>query len=1056
MNLTRTALRHPHAVTALVLLVAAVGLVGYLRTPTDLFPDAAPPQVLVLTVHPGAGAEDVADKITEVIEKELNTLSGLVNLTSTSRDQVSSIKAEFAYTKPLGEAVLDVQNAIARIRAQLPDTARQPRIYRITQESTRPLLTLALAPKQESRKGFLEIRLLAENQIKERLLRLPGVADVEVFGGHKPEVKVRVDRDKLAAHGVSLQEVVSRLAQRNVSAPAGILHTGHREVLVRTSGEFANLDDIRDLPLRRPGHGLLRLSDVADVELGEKDLRSLYHGSGRESIALSLLRPDDGRTVETIKAIKRFLPELRTAYPDIRFEITDDQAPLIELNLRGMRNCIIQAIILTVVVIFLFLADLRAALVVSISIPLAFLFTLSVIWLSPLRLNMVTLTGMIVAVGMVVDASVVALENIYRRHEETERPRSVESTKEGYPTRPDVREAAQSGTDQIALAITAGMLTTVAVLVPIVFIGGYPQRTIGRVSLTIATTLAASLLVALTVVPLLAARLLGRKGAKTRLERAVTVVDRGVDAVRDAYVAVLRFALRWRVLTLLLAGALVFVTVRVVPPLIGGELMPPMDTGIAIIDFRTPATDTPKQVEAVLDRVERIVYREEGVERVSCVVGSEPGAISFGGGGATAQSVRMTVHLAPRTERSESIWQIQERWRRDLRQVPGIQSFHVSEFGATPMATTKAPLDVIVSGPDAKVLDRLADQCVQALKGVPGLVDVRRSWYFDQEEHTVRVDPAQARVYGTSSQEVAAELKTAVDGRVATFMRLERFLDIPVRVDYRAEDKRLTGQIRDMNIPTRFGPVPLRAFARVNVRRERPYITREKLRATIDITGVNRTLTIAQVATKVEKRLAKIQPPRDYSIEVGGTRKDMMQTQKRLLRSLLIGLILLYVLLLAMFRSFVHPLTILSAIPLAMAGGLWGLLLFDKPRCMPANMGMIFLAGTVINNSVLLLDFIIHARQDGQDRDTAIREAVRLRLRPILMTTFSTIVGLSPLVFEMAVGLERMSPLAIVASTGLLFGTITTLVVVPVVYSVFDDLAVRIRRLLGFLPNRKT
>jgi multidrug efflux pump subunit AcrB len=248
----------------------------------------------------------------------------------------------------------------------------------------------------------------------------------------------------------------------------------------------------------------------------------------------------------------------------------------------------------------------------------------------------------------------------------------------------------------------------------------------------------------------------------------------------------------------------------------------------------------------------------------------------------------------------------------------------------------------------------------------------------------------------------------------------------------------------------------LRAFARVDVRRERPYITREKLRATIDITGVNRILTIAQVAAKVEKRLAKIQLPRDYSIELGGTRKDMMQTQKRLMRSLLIGLILLYVLLLAMFRSFVHPLTILSAIPLAMAGGLWGLLLFDKPRCMPANMGMIFLAGTVINNSVLLLDFIVHARQDGQDRDTAIREAVRLRLRPILMTTFSTIVGLSPLVFEMAVGLERMSPLAVVASIGLLFGTITTLVVVPVVYSVFDDLAIRIRRLLGFLPNRKT
>jgi len=1035
MNLTRAALGHPFAVIALVLLVTAMGIVGYLRTPTELFPETAPPQVLVLTVQPGAGAEDVADKITEVIEKELNTLSGLVNLTSTSRDQVSSVKAEFAYTKSLGEAVLDVQNAIARVRAQLPDAARQPRIYRINQEATRPLLTLALSPNEASRKTLAHIRLLAENQIKDALLGLPGVADVDVFGGHTPEVKVHVDRDRLAAYGVSLEEVVGLLAQRNVSVPAGILYTEERELLVRTGGEFADLQEIRNLPLLRPEHGLLRLSDVARVELGEEKARSFYHGNGRPAIALNILRPDGGRTVEAIETVKRFLPRLQTEYPDIRFEITDDQQPLIDLNFSGMRNSIIQAIILTVLVIFLFLANLRAALVVSISIPLAFLFSLAIIWLTPLRLNMVTLTGLIVAIGMVVDASVVALENIYRRYEKMERP--------------DADKAAQEGTNQIALAITAGMLTTVAVLLPIVFIGGYPQRTVGRVSLTVSTTLAASLVVALTVVPLLASRLLGRSRSKNRLGKAASVGNRGIEAVRDFYLHILEKTLRWRVPTLLLAGLFFFITVRIVPPLIGGELMPPMDTGIAVIDFRTPATDVPGQVEAVLRRVEDIVYQEKGVERVSSVAGSEPGAISFGGGGATAQSVNIVIHLVPRTERQENIWQIQDRWRRKLRRVPGIQSFRVSEFGATPMSTTKAPLDIIISGPDAAVLDRLADRCLQALRGTPGLEDVRRSWYFDEQEYTVHVDPALARVHGVSTQETARVLKTAVDGIPTSFMRLEKFLDIPVRVEYREQDKSLTSQLLDTYIPTRFGPVPFRALAEMQVRCEQPFITREKLRATIDITGVNRGLTIGQVAHKVKQRLAEITRPRGYSIMVGGTVKDMKQTQKRLTRSLLIGLILLYILLLAMFRSFLHPLTILSAIPLAVAGGMWGLLLFDKPRCMPANMGIIFLAGTVINNSVLLLDFILQARQRGLDKNAAIREAVRLRLRPILMTTFSTVVGLSPLVFEMAIGLERMSPLAIVASTGLLFGTITTLVVVPVVYSVMDSLGVGIGKAVG-------
>ncbi|MEF8787452.1 MAG: efflux RND transporter permease subunit [Planctomycetota bacterium] len=1027
MSPTRFSLKHPYAVIAFALLVAAMGIMGYVSTPVDLFPETAPPQVVVLTTQPGASASDVEDNITEVVEKELNTISELETLRSTSRDQVSSVMVEFAYTKDPGVALLDVQNALARVRADLPQGAQEPQIYELSDASAQPLLTLALSPAKGGRKSLSDIRLLAENQIKDRILRLDGIADVDVFGGHQPEVRVRVDRDRLAAHESSLDELIGVLAAQNISAPAGTIYTEESEYLVTTTGEFEDLNAIRNLPVRRTDRGILRVSDLATVELAEEDQRAIYPGNGKESIALGVIRPDEGRTVDAINRVKDFLPRLKAEYPDTQFEITQDQAPLIELNLQGMRNSIIQAVVLTVVIIFLFLADMRAALVVSISIPLAFLFTLVVLWFTPFTLNMVTLTGLIVAIGIVVDSSVVTVENIYRRYRGMDEP--------------DPEKAALAGTRQIALAITAGILTTVAVLVPIMFIGGYPQRTIGRLSFTVATTLVASLVVALTVIPLVTSWLLGIERDKPNIiERAASWVDRGVDVLRDFYVYVLKRALRWRVVTLIITAGFFILTVRLIPPLIGNTLMPPMDTGIVTVQFNTPATDSPGRVEGVLDDVEDVIYDYKGIEKVSSVVGSEPGALSFGTGGSTAQSATLTVHLVPRTQREESIWDIQQMWRRKLREIPGIQDYRISEFGATPMASTKAPIDILISGPNPEVLGRLANRTLEKLEGVKGLTDVRRSWYFDEKERNVQADPALVRKYATSPEKMSRQLRAAVNGIPATSMRLEHYLDIPIRVEYSRKDLRNLTDLEDVYVGSRYGPLPLRTLADVNTSRERPFITRENLMTTIDVTAVNTGKTVGQVSGDVRSRVSEIEPPRGYDIEFSGTIKDMRRNQGRLRGALVVGVILLYLLLLIMFNSFAYPVSIMSIIPVAIAGSFWGLLAFDKPMCMPGMMGMIFLAGTKVNDSIMLLDFIVEFREDGMSRREAILESIRLRLRPILMTTFSTVVGLSPLVFEMAVGLERMSPLAIVAATGMLVGTFLTIIVVPVVYSSIDSL----------------
>jgi multidrug efflux pump subunit AcrB/outer membrane protein TolC len=1038
MMLPKFSLKNPHTILALVLMVTALGFFSFWLTPTDLFPDTTPPQVSVVTVYPGATSKDVADKITWVLEKEINTLPGLTRITSTSRDEVSSIRVEFNYEKVVGEAVLNVQNTVARVRGDLPAGAQDPRIYRIT-DATRPLLTLSLTPKIGSMKTLAEIRLLAENDIKNELLAVPGVGDVQVFGGHQPEVVVRVDRDALVAHGLTLDEVIVRLATQNVSAPAGTIYGSKEEFLIQVAGEFLNARALESLPLASTASSQIYLRDVATVSLSEADLRSLYHGNGKPAIALNVLRPDGGPTIKAIHNVKAYLPELQRKHSDIAFDVTEDQQPIIDINIRGMRASLCQAIGLTVLVIFFFLASARAAVAVSISIPLSFLAGLSVIWFSPFTLDMVTLSALIVSVGMVVDASIVVIENISRHYSAMETP--------------DPFRAALKGTSEVAQPITAGMLTTVVVLMPLMFTRGFTGRIMLPLNMTIISTLIASLLVSLTVIPIVAAKLLRREHKrKNFFERLFAPVGRGTNVLTEVYVSLVRWSLRHRVIFMILALVFFIGTMRFVRPLIGGEEMPPMDTGIVLIEFDTASGDRPREVERILGQVEQIINRTPGVLTVSSVVGSEPGVVSFGAGTATTQSIKMTIRLVDRTRRDQSIWQINQVWRDEIRTISGVRTYRVSEYGATAVSTTKAPFDVIISGPDPKVLDRLADRILNLLKGTPGLMDLRRSWYADKPQKTVTVDPHLSSLYGTSPAEVGQNLKAAVQGLPATTLRLAGFLDIPVRVRYRAEQAAEPERLTEAIIPTRLGPVPLRSLATLESRREPPFITRENMKNTIDLTGGNQVLTISQVSELAKKQIQKLDLPSGYDITVVGSAADLAAGQKEMGQALLIGLVLLYILLLAIFNSSFHPISIMTAIPLAVSGAFWGLLIFDKPFCKPAFMGVILLGGTIVNNSILMLDFIIKERRKGVSLEEAITQSVRLRLRPILMTATSTVVGFAPLTFEMAVGLERMSPLGVVAGTGLIVGTIVTTVATPVIYSLLESFR---EKVVSRVPGKK-
>ncbi len=1024
----KAALKNPYLVITFALLIVALGTIGFFLTPVDLFPDTSPPQVLILTIEPGADAKDIADKITQVIEKEINTISGIKRIRSTSRDEVSSITAEFLYSKDINEATTDVVNAINRIKSELPRDILPIRVYKIT-DSTHATMTLALTPKKGSLKTLKDIRLLAENDIKDELLRLPEVGDIDIFGGYKPEVKILIDRDKLTSYNLSLQDVIIALMNRNVSIPSGYIYTKKNEYLVKTTSEFKNLQDIKNLIVKKLNNGYVRLKDIAEVKNGIEELRSLYHGNGKRAIGINILRPEDGHTLETIKAVKKYLPILKSHYPDINFEISNDQEPIITINLKGMRSSLIQAVLLTAFIIFLFLADKRAALIISTSIPLSFLFSLMILRFSPYTMNMVTLSGLIIAVGMVVDASIVVLENIYRHYKEDE-------SLSGY-------DAAYKGAKEVALANTAGALTTIIVLIPVMFVGGYPQKVLRPLSIMIISTIAASLLASLTVVPLVSSKVLSRKKTKKDfIEKIVSKFDILVKGLSNLYVFLLKMALSIRYIVIIAVFLLLGITVKKVVPILVGELMPPMDTGIIMLNIDIPSDHNIKEVEKILSKVENIIKNIPGYERMSSTIGSEPGEISFNKGGATAQSISITANFVTRDKRNITIWQIEDKLREKLKKIEGIRSFTIMEYGATPISTTKAPFDLIIRGDDTKILDKITKNILNNMKGAKGLVDIKRSWYIDKPIIEVVPDDFLCHLYGVDSYKVAMYLKYAIKGSFSSFMRLEHFLDIPIRVEYKDENIDTLLKLKNVYIPTKYGKIPLRNLVKIKRYYSQPFITREDLFNTIDITGVNRIYTIAQATNKVMTMLKskKMVLPKGYSIRVSGTPADMKEAKNRLRKALMYGLILLYFVILPMYKSFAYPFVIMSTIPLATIGAFWGLLIFNKPMCMPAMMGMILLAGTIVNNAILLLDFILNARKKGMSREEAIIQSVKIRTRPILMTATTTIIGLTPLVFEMAVGLERLSPLGIVAAAGLLFGTFLTMIIVPIIYSIVDDI----------------
>ncbi|BCO10408.1 multidrug ABC transporter [Desulfolithobacter dissulfuricans] len=1011
-------LGRPYFIYSFLTLFLFLGVLGYSRLDRKLFPDSNYPEIAVVIVQPGGSAKTIAANIAVPVEEELYTLDKVRRVYSTTIDEVSVIRAEFEYSRNLEMAASDVTTAIGKIRSSLPADILEPQIHKIS-SATAPVVVIAISPGDDSI-PLEDIRQLADNTFKQELIKLPGVANVDVFGGYKKEIQVIVDKEKLDRYGLGIGQVLSVLQANNRDYAIGFLSSESSRYLLKSPGRAESIEGIRSLRLTPD----VTLADVARVYFGHYENSASYFGNGREAIALAVQRGLDADVVRTIDRVEAELDRIRARYPGLHFEITDTQKDTIVQSTENMFESLRDAILMSIFVVFLFLASFRQVLVVLFTIPLVYAATVALMWLVGIEFNVVTLTGIILALGLLLDDAVVVMENIERHYRELGS---------------EIHKAVMEGTREIMFADLSGTVTTMIALAPILFVGGYPQTVFRPLTSTLLLALAASYVISITAVPLLSLAILRLDypwllKAEAMFHRLTSRVN---DGIQQFFASAVDLALRRRVVAVLyfifLIGLFV-VSVRGIMPIVGRELMPPMDTGGVQIKVTTdPNLPIEKSIQ-VAREVSRIVKKNGKLDRLSAAIGSEAGVLSIGSGSGS-DHIAVTATYVNRYERDESVWEIERRLRKQLAGIENVKRVDVSDYGATALSSIRANIDIMLSAPDFEDLVQAGDRVEKVLYRTRGVVSVGRTWDIDKTVYNLEIDRERAALYGLRNSDITGQLQALLRGALVSSFPAANSSDFGVRVWLPASQRDRLELLSTILIDTPGGEkIPLGALATITRDFEPGVINREGLNYTLNVYGYREKAAISHIMDNFQENFTGTKLPPSVTLEQVGDIKEFKNSAGRMVTAIGFAVILIFFTLITFFDSVKVSLMIILSIPLTIIGASWTLLLLDYHVSMPAMMGFILLSGIIVNNAILLIHFAQEKMDEGMDRRAAMLESIRIRARPVLMTAFAVAVGMIPIALGSAIGLERLAPLGAVAIGGLLVGTFLTLLFIPLIF----------------------
>lgn len=1025
MNWTRLSIKNKYTIFALIISIVVFGIYAKNTLNVQLMPDTAPPLVSVVTNYPSASAQEVGDNVTEVLEEEIFLVAGVKKVKSTSQSNLSLIKIEFHYGTNVDEAALDVENAINKIAYRLPAMAQKPQVVKFS-TSDKPIVTLALGSEELT---LEEIRTLADNELKSKFQQIESVAAVDVFGGHEKQINIYLNRNDILAYNITSQMVSNALSQYNIAASAGRITDSASESLIRIDEKFTNIQELDNLIVSEFKGQNIYLKDIAVIEESENEQRSLFKINGKESISMQIIKKSDANTLETTEVVLEQMHLLEQKYPSIVFTVANNDAVFTSQVMNNMTTTMMVAVFMTFLILLMFISSINESIIVALSMPLSFLCSLSLMKLFNIPLDMITLSALILSMGFVVDNSIVVVENIMRHHKELDK---------------DMKTAAIEGTQEIMLSILAGTGTTLIVLIPLLFMESFIGSVFGPLSKTLIFTLTASYFVAVTIVPLLL--ILWQKGSRLKkmdaylTERIAAPFHKFMDSVKNFYIKLLEKALT-RKKTVLIGSIFLLLLSVVIFMKIGMEVFPKIDSGTFTISVEADPGFNLQQTNKIIEDIELLLKNEPEVVISSAQAGYEPGGHFLGETGALGVNQGyFTVVLTSRKERSETIWQIEERLRNEIKKIPGIRSLVIKESGSTAVASTVAPIDLRISGPNQEVLDYIANDLVRKIELIPGTVNIYRSWHSSNPEIKLNLNSHRLAELGLTPQAVTNQLFIDLQGREVGKLDQGNNNQTAIVVRYEEDGRNNLNSFLETIIVSPKGiKIPLREIAEISTEQNPNLVTREDMEYTLDIYGFTQDRAFSHVISEIQTLLDSTPLPEGYAITVAGEQSDLMDSVGDLRLSLIIAVLFVYLLLLSQFKSFIHPLTIMAAIPLMLIGVALALILTGKYISMPVLLAFILLAGTVVNNAILLVDFIITQRNIGRHGDDAIIDAVRLRFRPIMMTALSDIAGMLPLALELALGSEKLSPLSISIIGGISASTFLTLIIIPVLFSFIEE-----------------
>ncbi|MGI6317927.1 MAG: efflux RND transporter permease subunit [Dethiobacteria bacterium] len=1039
MKLANFSVNRPVAVIMVVLALMMIGAVSLSGLHLDLLPEMELPVAIVITGYTGSAPQEVENMVTRPLEEVLGTVGNISSISSMSSMGSSIVIAQFEMGTDMEFAALEMREKIDMVRGFLPEGADDPMVMKMD-VNLMPVLVLGISGERPVQ----ELKAFAEDIIKPQIERLEGVASVEVTGGLTREIQVIVEPEGLAAHGLSISQVVQALQLQNMNLSAGRVARGGQEMALRVIGEYDEVGQVAGTVLTTSSGTRLSLKDVARVEDGFKDITGFSRLGEQPGISVTVQKQSGANTVSVVRSTRKALEKLSSQFPEgVSIFTVMDQAEYIEFSISNVTSNLLLGAILAMLVLFVFLRNLRSTLVIALSMPISVIATFILIYFGGLNLNMMSLGGLALGIGMMVDCSIVVLENIFRMREK------------GL----DRMEAAKSGANEVANAITASTLTTVAVFFPIAYVEGIASELFTELALTVSFSLLASLLVALTLVPMLSSRLLKvnhlhndrsettDQRPKGRVARLVSVSERWLKALDVHYRVLLARCLARRAWTVIIVAALLIGSLALVPA-IGAEFIPAMDQGMINVTVELPHGSSLEETDRVISQVEQAFSSyEDDIELVFSSIGGSGMMIGMGGTGGGSNTGGIYVSLVPLEERKLSTQEVVEGVRSQVETIPGAEITVEAQDISTSMGMVSAPVEVSLKGENLNELERISAEIADLLRDIPGTWDVTTSLEEGQPEIQLLVDREKAGVYGLSAAQIASAARTAIEGQVATRFRTGSE-EIDVRVRLSEGGSKELAEIENLLVDSPLGlMVPLGEVAEIREVQAPTTIQRSDQVRVVSITAQLQGRDLAAVMGEVQQAVEEnVFLPQGYTVNYGGEFELMTESFADLFLALLMSIALVYMVLAAQFESLLHPLVIMFSIPVAAIGVIVALFITGTSFSVVTFIGVIMLVGIVVNNAIVLVDYINQLRGRGLARDEAILTAGPVRLRPILMTALTTILAMVPLTLGLGEGAEMQVSMAVAVIGGLTVSTFLTLIFVPVIYSLFDDVSLLSRR----------